>query len=888
VFSSEACVEKGIYDGPASAIGSRDAAVVGHGVNQAAEEFADRVAALYRQALQAPLEERARIVAEAAGADGALRAEVERLLAQHPTEAAIDGSSAALRPGSRVGAYVVEARIGAGGMGDVFRALDTRLNRKVAIKVCSSGFGERFEREARALSALNHPHVCTLFDVGPDYLVMELIDGETLATRLERGVLSLAEAVRFGAEIADALAEAHRAGIVHRDLKPQNVMLTRHGVKVLDFGIAKLPKHEGLTQTGAIIGTAAYLAPEQIAGEPATMRSDLYALGVVLHEMIVGRRPASSASAAKAILRAVEAAGDASDGTLGNLVAHLLHADPASRPASAAEVAGQLRTLGARPRSRDVGSARRVAVGVAIIAAVGLASWLLNRSDRPVSPSPGAVDSAVSGAVSAARAVPVASVAVMPFANLTNDPDKDYFAEGMAEELINALAKVPDLKVASRTSSFAYKGREADIRDIAKDLGVATILEGSVRSAGDRIRLTAQLTNAASGYHLWSESFDRDFNGLFELQDDLARQIVDAFRRTMSIDPAGLVRRARSTTANLDAYVTYLRVVHAAGNYSLEGQRAAVEDLKQVVQIDPNFAQALGLLGMMISNVPETPLEEAEQYARRAHALDPAQGNDTLITVQARRGRWIEAEEVFRSLPADSIDPTTYTYHATTVLWPLGRVQDAQREYARTAALAPAVPGALSNLARIEATLGHEPEAVRLAERSAALGQDTKTWQTREIYYHNALYAGRHDEAGRLAAEFLSPDLRTAESEATLRLAHAAIGDASARDAATTALRELAARIKPADVVAKSFMLSWLTQVDALDDAYALAEALRMDFGGRAPVRAWAWLWYPEMSAFRRNSRFQGFVTRLGMLSFWEKYGPPDACKLDGGTLTCQ
>jgi Tol biopolymer transport system component len=295
-------------------------------------------------------------------------------------------TAAALGAGARLGVYVLEARIGSGGMGDVFRALDTRLDRKVAIKISTARFGERFEREAKVLSALNHPHICTLFDIGPNYLVMELIDGETLAARIERGALALADAARLGGEIADALAEAHRAGIVHRDLKPHNVMLTRHGVKVLDFGIAKRAVDDSLTQTGALIGTAAYLAPEQLAGEPATERSDLYALGVVLHEMLTGQRPHPGVSAAKIATGTVEtgARRRRTATALDALVARLLEPDPARRPESAARVAEELRALAA-PR-RSVYSPRRLVAAVAALAVLvgGVVTWRgLGTSDDP-------------------------------------------------------------------------------------------------------------------------------------------------------------------------------------------------------------------------------------------------------------------------------------------------------------------------------------------------------------------------------------------------------------------------------------------------------------------------------------------------------------------------
>jgi len=375
---------------------------------------------------------------------------------------------------------------------------------------------------------------------------------------------------------------------------------------------------------------------------------------------------------------------------------------------------------------------------------------------------------------------------------------------------------------------------------------------------------------------------------LFELQDALAREIVAAFRRTLSVDPEGLIRPSRPTTTNLDAYILYMRAIHGSDSYSVANTRKGFEYLKQAVALDPDFAHALGLLALTMSNFPDTPLADVERYARRAHELDPTVGNDALITAAARRGHWVDAEEIFRALPADNIDPTTYTYHATSVLWPTGKVQDAQREYARTIEIAPAIPGAFSNLARIDSTLGREAEAVRLAARAAELGQDVTVWQTREIYYHNALYAGRHEEAGQIAVDLLPPSLRAPEGEAAVRLIHAAMDDASQRGAAIEELTGLVARSTRGDVAAKSFALNWYSRLGALDEAYALAESLRKDFSDQAPTRAWAWLWYPEMAPFRRDARFQPFVTSLGMMPFWETYGPPDSCALERGRLTCQ
>jgi serine/threonine protein kinase len=292
-----------------------------------------------------------------------------------------------LEAGRQFGVYRVESLLGSGGMAQVFRAVDTRLNRSVAIKVCLERFSERFGHEARAIAALNHPNICTLYDVGPDYLVMELVEGETLAARIRRGPLSFDEVLRYGAQMADALAEAHSAGIVHRDLKPGNVMVTRHGVKVLDFGLAKVDGRDAtVTQSHVVMGTPAYMAPEQIAGRAVGPRSDLFALGLVLYEA-AGQRPVSDTSLGQALLAGsttvapvskIRPEGSALDG----LTVRLLSADPAQRLANAAAVAEELRALLA-PKSHTARKAAFMAIAAIVLVGIIVTWWLARRSDEP-------------------------------------------------------------------------------------------------------------------------------------------------------------------------------------------------------------------------------------------------------------------------------------------------------------------------------------------------------------------------------------------------------------------------------------------------------------------------------------------------------------------------
>ena len=345
---------------------------------------------------------------------------------------------------THVDRYEILATLGEGGMGTVYKAVDQRLGRTVAIKMLQAGHSQRFECEAQAIAALNHPHICTLYDVGPDYLVMEYIEGAPL-----QGPLAPEEAVRLAIQIASALEEAHSKGIVHRDLKPGNILVAKSKVKVLDFGLAKQERdsEEGggstvtQTQAGTILGTAAYMSPEQAEGKAVDARSDIFSFGLVLYEMLSGRRAFPSAHAITAMAAIVrdeppplEASPD-----LQRIVARCLRKSPAERFQSMSDVRAALEQGSAPPREQQP------------------------------------------------------SIAVLPFANMSGDKDNEYFSDGLAEEIINALTRIAGLKVIARTSAFAFKGKQEDIRRIADALGVANVLEGSVRRAGSRVRITAPL-----------------------------------------------------------------------------------------------------------------------------------------------------------------------------------------------------------------------------------------------------------------------------------------------------------------------------------------------------------------------------------------------------------
>jgi serine/threonine protein kinase/Tfp pilus assembly protein PilF len=582
-------------------------------------------------------------------ADPELRREVESLLNQPSRNVALERpaweiSAGTLSPGSLVGPYRIEAEIGAGGMGQVWRARDTRLDRDVAIKTSREQFNDRFQREARAIAALNHPHICHLFDVGPDYLVMEYIEGTPL-----KGPLPVEKAVEYGGQILDALDEAHRQGIVHRDLKPTNILVTKRGVKLLDFGLAKQTAVPGdasvtrtaLTRAGQILGTLQYMAPEQLQGKEADARSDLFSFGCVLYEMLSGKRAFEKESGASVIAAILErepaplqlSDGQAAPSKLSQVVTRCLRKSPASRFQTTTEV----RT---------------------------------------------ALEQALPGQTAAAPASSPPSIAVLPFVNMSADKENEYFSDGLAEEILNLLAKIPGLKVIARTSSFAFRGKEQDITKIAEALRVRTILEGSVRRAGSRIRVTAQLIEAENGSHLWSERYDRDMTDVFAIQDEIGQAISQALRVQLA---------PRAQAVNIEAWQNYLKGQYHLVRLTPESLAKAKGCFEQALAIDPNYApaytglakhyHALGLIGMKpVGDM--APL--VKSAAQKALAIDPADSEATsLFAVMAATDDhdWKTAETHFRrALAAEPVPPMVRFEYVGFYLLPLGRFADAMEQ----------------------------------------------------------------------------------------------------------------------------------------------------------------------------------------------------------------
>jgi serine/threonine-protein kinase len=435
-------------------------------------------------------------------------------------------------PHSRIGPYKLIGPLGSGGSGDVWKARDTRLGRTVAIKRVRQ-LTEAFAREAQAIAAINHPHVCTLHDIGDDYLVMECVDGVPLA-----GPMDPVDAVALALQIVSALETAHRHGIVHRDLKPSNILVADGRAKLLDFGIARLGAQiDGGDPTLAVdttvTGTPAYMAPEQARGLGADARSDIFSLGAVLYELVSGRRAFTGASMA-------------------DILASVMRDDP---PA-----------LGcAEPLSRIV-------------------QKCLEKSPDRRYQSARELRADLEGALRPPSEVP--SIAVLPFANMSSDPEQEYFSDGLTEDILNSLAQIRGLRVIARTSAFAFKGRNLQLGEVARALGVANVLEGSVRRAGQRIRVTAQLVKAADGCPLWSERYDRELSDVFAVQDDIASSIVRELRGRLAPAPEA----PHGYRPLMPAYEAFLMARHHVWRHTPESFALAFRCYEQAIAVDPCYA----------------------------------------------------------------------------------------------------------------------------------------------------------------------------------------------------------------------------------------------------------------------------------------------------------
>lgn len=552
--------------------------------------------------------------------------------------------------GTRLGAYEILAPLGAGGMGEVYRAKDTRLGREVAVKVVSERLIDdpnalrRFEREARAVAALSHPNILALHDFGREnditFAVMELLDGEPLDRRLAREAFIWTKALEIAASISDGLASAHAKGIVHRDLKPANIFITREGhVKILDFGLAKQdpfradpetvgPTLPGDTEPGVVLGTLGYMSPEQVKGESADHRTDIFSVGCVLYELLTGRtafRGGTPAETLAAILR--DQPDDLSDSgrkippRIDAIVRRCLEKNPDHRFQSARDLAFALREIlgdSSRPGSGPVWPVkpviRRRALWTAACA-VTIAAGVLWFDGRALPLTSGTAS--------------IRSLAVIPLTNLSGDPAQEYFADAMTEELTTRLAKLGNWRITSRASVMGYRRTPKKIPEIARELGVDAVIEGSVMREGSRVKVTAQLIDGRTDRHIWADSYERELESVLTIQSEVARAIAREVDLTLSPEGnAGLTSATRNVLPA--AYEAYVRGRHALEKRGETDLREAIRLFQQSIDADPTYAPAhagmadgYGQLGYSSYISPEDSFSRARAAATKALQLDP-------------------------------------------------------------------------------------------------------------------------------------------------------------------------------------------------------------------------------------------------------------------------
>jgi TolB-like protein/Flp pilus assembly protein TadD len=825
--------------------------------------------------------------------DASLRREVETALAAEGVTAPLPTGSVGPIPhapvpviGERLAQYCIGERLGAGGMGEVFRARDEVLDREVAIKLLPPAASEdpaaraRLVREARAAAALNHPSICTVYEVGEAggraYIALELIEGRTLADVVAAGPLSPSQVRLYGLQLADALAHAHDRGVVHRDLKSANVIVTADGrVKVLDFGLARrwsatewesaVTQEAALTLPGTILGTLAYMSPEQLRGEPARAASDIWALGIVLCEMAAGSRPFSGRTEYE-LVAAVLGDGpvplpDALPSDLRAVVARCVEKDPDRRLQDGRAVREAL-TLDpdAQPHAEAYPTAlsvrrvrpgavltRRQAIGVGAAATAGALAF---------------------GGWRWWPAVAGPSLAVLPFGNPAGDEDLEYLCDGVAERLIHQLARLQTIRVSPFSAVLNLKGQQVPPEEAGRLLGVETVLAGAIEGQGDRLVISAALVATGTGTELWSRRYERDGSALLELQDDIAGEIVEGLRLRLTRDERQ--RLVRHPTEDGEAYDLYLQARYFQRRATEEDYLYARQLLERAVARDQRFALAYaalaGTYAMMATDGLERPGDawaQVNRYKRQALAVDPDLPEaHAMEHAMAFLFEWdwdaaAQARRELTRLRAGDMDP-----HFLRALalehWALGRTGDALALARRTRELDPLSP----DLAMLEADYlvhdGRIEAAVALYERSIALepGNPNPHFGLAEALFLQR----RFDEAieARRRAHAVAGDdrldavLATARGEQGYRAVH--------RHWVALQLEALEAR-QVTDYVSPLDLARVYAQLGEADRAF---EQLALAFNERSPGlvflkvdRAW--------DGVRADPRFQDAVRRAGL-----------------------
>jgi TolB-like protein/Tfp pilus assembly protein PilF len=665
---------------------------------------------IFNEAIAKSPQERDAFLSRACAEDPSLRMEVEALLSSDKNAQTLESSTVPEShelSGTRFGHYEVEAPIGSGGMGNVYRARDTTLNRPVAMKFLSSKLGKdalhRFEQEARMASALNHPHIVMVHEAGEfegePYLVTEFIDGGTLREWAVTTKPTWQQSVEMLLGVADALACAHEAGILHRDIKPENILVTKSGyAKLADFGLAKTVVREqadltgtltaGRTQPGLIMGTLSYMSPEQASGKALDARSDIFSFGVVLHELLAGRRPFTGETDLEVLQKIIhgrpEPLSEDIPQPLRMIIAKALEKDPGERYPSMREMVVDLRKLtrqNAEAAQTTPASALRhrkwlTAAAVLLAVTAVVAAYAMSR---------------VVGLKSNANAKPIESLAVLPIENLSHDPEQDYFADGMTDELITDLAKISALRVISRSSVMPYKGTTKSAPEIARELNVDAVLEGAVTRDHERVRITTQLIRASPEANLWAEKYEGSLSDILSMQDNVATSVAQAIQFKVTPQQKAVLSRQRMVAP--DAYESYLKGRYLWERSDEPNLQKAREYFEHAIDVDPGYAEAWAGLADTYWRLSSWGVVSRQEAAPRVRAaaekaieLDSSLVQPLVVLADVRAEYdwdWISAERLFKR--AIEQNPNYGDAHAAYAgfLAAVGRTQEAVVEQRR-------------------------------------------------------------------------------------------------------------------------------------------------------------------------------------------------------------
>ncbi len=779
--------------------------------------------------------------------------------------------SSDLPPGTPLGRYQIRSRLGKGGMGEVYLADDTQLGRLVAIKLLppettsDEHARKRLVREARALATLDHPNICSVYEVGEadcrSFIAMQYIEGETLDLRLKRKPVELKETLTIATHIADALTEAHTHGIIHRDIKPSNVIITSRGqAKVMDFGLAKVIQQahaieseaetEALLSTfGAILGTVPYMSPEQVRSEALDARSDIFSLGVVLYEMLSGRQPFARQSAA-------------------STVSAILTHEPPPLARYALNVPEELQRIVRKclekDRERRCQTMRDVALDLENVLRQNESLQDVPRSSRQQQATGGAAGTLTTSHKRTTRKA-IDSLAVLPLDNMSNDPDMEYLSDGITESLINTLLQLPKLRVVSRSTVFRYKGQKIDLGEVRQQLGVRAVLTGRVRRVGDRLMIGTELIDVVNDTQLWGDHYNRKMSDVFEVQEEIAREISE--KLLLKLSGKEKQRLSKRHTNNPEAYQLYLKGRYFWNRRSEDGIKRSIEYFNQAIALDPSYALAYAGLAdsyALLGCGHEGRVPPKDVYPRaRAAAMRALEIDDTLAEAHTSLGfvkkdyewEFAGAEREFkRAIELNPNYATAHHWYAESLVV-LGRLAEAITVVNRAQELDP-----LSLM--ISAQVGWVLYHVRQYDQ--AIEQYRRTLEIDPDFWIAHLFLGLvYEQKGRYEeaiAEFQKAESQSGghiEASSSLGYVYAVSGK---RDEAQKILDELKGRIEKEYLPPFGIALIYT----GLGDKDRAFEWLEKAYEERDLILVY-YLRFPQLDSLRSDPRFTDLLRRMGL-----------------------